>query len=216
MLSRWRRTSPATRASTCSCISSTRSRSRLVVYGDRARDGTPQRLRKSIPFVPFGPTTIPIACSTAFLKERSAKRAMPRQGGDHGALVLAGSKRPSLIALGASTGGVSALETVLTAFPVDCPPTLVVQHIRAGFIDSMIKRLDGHCIPAYRACGGCDCDRSLATSMSPTTQTDIWSFSPVKRHDAGLPRHRPATDIAHLSMRYSKQSRADATSRPPC
>jgi two-component system chemotaxis response regulator CheB len=117
----------------------------LVVYGDRARDGTPQRLRKAISFVPFGPTDPADRVFKAFLKERSAKRA--HQGGDHGAKVLAGSKRPSLIALGASTGGVSALETVLTAFPVDCPPTLVVQHIRAGFIDSMIKRLDGVCHP---------------------------------------------------------------------
>lgn len=47
-----------------------------------------------------------------------------------------------IIALGASTGGVDALTTVLSGFPEDCPPTLVVQHIRHDFTQSFVDRLN--------------------------------------------------------------------------
>ncbi|MCG6112847.1 MAG: CheB methylesterase domain-containing protein [Paracoccus sp.] len=47
-----------------------------------------------------------------------------------------------VILLGSSTGGITALETVLGSFRVDCPPTLIVQHIRPGFADGLVRRLD--------------------------------------------------------------------------
>lgn len=50
-----------------------------------------------------------------------------------------------LIAIGASTGGVEALHHMLPAFPEDCPPTLIVQHIGAGFAPALADRLDQHC-----------------------------------------------------------------------
>ena len=49
---------------------------------------------------------------------------------------------PDLILIGASTGGIDAIETVLTHFPIDCPPTVIVQHIRDGFIPNFVRRLD--------------------------------------------------------------------------
>lgn len=48
----------------------------------------------------------------------------------------------TVILLGASTGGVVALETILSEFHEDCPPTLIVQHIREGFAESMVRRFD--------------------------------------------------------------------------
>ena len=36
-----------------------------------------------------------------------------------------------VLAIGASTGGVEALLTILSAFPADCPPTVVTQHMPA-------------------------------------------------------------------------------------
>jgi len=54
--------------------------------------------------------------------------------------------RPDRIVLiGASTGGVDALLTVLASFPADCPPTAIVQHTGKGFSDSLIKLLDRRC-----------------------------------------------------------------------
>jgi two-component system chemotaxis response regulator CheB len=50
-----------------------------------------------------------------------------------------------VIALGASTGGVQALTTVLTAFPPDAPGTVIVQHMPPKFTASFAQRLDGLC-----------------------------------------------------------------------
>lgn len=47
-----------------------------------------------------------------------------------------------VVAIGASTGGVEALQTVLANFPVDCPPTLIVQHINATFAPAVARSLD--------------------------------------------------------------------------
>ncbi|MBB6123491.1 protein-glutamate methylesterase/protein-glutamine glutaminase [Sphingobium subterraneum] len=50
-----------------------------------------------------------------------------------------------LIAIGASTGGVEALHHLLPAFPENCPPTLIVQHISAAFAPAMADRLNQRC-----------------------------------------------------------------------
>jgi two-component system chemotaxis response regulator CheB len=47
-----------------------------------------------------------------------------------------------IIAIGASTGGVDALEKVLRRFPADCPPTLIVQHMPELFLESLATRLN--------------------------------------------------------------------------
>jgi len=57
------------------------------------------------------------------------------------------SDSPELIAIGSSTGGVEALETVLTRFPADCPPTVITQHMPANFTTSFAKRLNTMCAP---------------------------------------------------------------------
>lgn len=51
--------------------------------------------------------------------------------------------RPSLIAVGSSTGGVEALQILLAGFPEDCPPTLIVQHVYARFAPAIARTLDG-------------------------------------------------------------------------
>ncbi len=49
---------------------------------------------------------------------------------------------PDLVLIGASTGGITALETILAQFPANCPPTLIVQHLRQGFGEGLIRRLN--------------------------------------------------------------------------
>jgi two-component system chemotaxis response regulator CheB len=49
---------------------------------------------------------------------------------------------PEVIVIGASTGGVEALHTVLDGFPADCPPTLVVQHINGCFASAIAQSFD--------------------------------------------------------------------------
>ncbi|MFZ1470252.1 MAG: CheB methylesterase domain-containing protein [Paracoccaceae bacterium] len=57
-----------------------------------------------------------------------------------------GLDRPNrLILIGSSTGGIEALLRVLSGFPVDCPPTAIVQHTGPAFSDSLIRLLNRAC-----------------------------------------------------------------------
>lgn len=47
-----------------------------------------------------------------------------------------------LIAIGSSTGGVEALHEVLSHFPADCPPTVVVQHVGTSFLPGIARSLN--------------------------------------------------------------------------
>jgi two-component system, chemotaxis family, protein-glutamate methylesterase/glutaminase len=53
-----------------------------------------------------------------------------------------------VVAIGASTGGVEALIAVLSEFPVNCPPTVITQHMPANFTRSLAQRLDRICAPS--------------------------------------------------------------------
>jgi two-component system chemotaxis response regulator CheB len=52
-----------------------------------------------------------------------------------------------LVAIGASTGGVEALVTILAKFPRDCAPTVITIHLPAPFTRSFAQRLDRICAP---------------------------------------------------------------------
>ncbi len=55
-----------------------------------------------------------------------------------------------IVALGASTGGTTALEVVLRDFPADTPGTVVVQHMPEHFTKAFAKRLDSFCAMQVR------------------------------------------------------------------
>ncbi|MBV9561020.1 MAG: chemotaxis response regulator protein-glutamate methylesterase [Bradyrhizobium sp.] len=50
-----------------------------------------------------------------------------------------------IIAVGASTGGVEALQELLSTFPADSPAIVVTQHMPALFTASFAHRLNDHC-----------------------------------------------------------------------
>ena len=58
-----------------------------------------------------------------------------------------GTWRGKIVAIGASTGGVDALENVLSRFPADCPPTMIVQHMPELFLASLATRLNAKYAP---------------------------------------------------------------------
>ncbi len=64
--------------------------------------------------------------------------------------------RRTLIAIGSSTGGPSALQTVLSGLRPDLPvPVVVAQHIADGFIPGLVSWLDASCrIPVRAAADG--------------------------------------------------------------
>lgn len=50
-----------------------------------------------------------------------------------------------LALVGASTGGVAAIETLLSAMPENCPPMVIAQHMPSSFLVSFVDRLNEKC-----------------------------------------------------------------------
>lgn len=74
------------------------------------------------------------------------KGLAPPAGGDpSGARPAGPAEFGRLVVIGASTGGIEALIAVLAAYPANCPPTMIVQHIGADFVAGLVRRLDRHC-----------------------------------------------------------------------
>jgi two-component system chemotaxis response regulator CheB len=79
---------------------------------------------------------------------RAAALAKPIMGGQRvSQITLRARPRPSnhIIVIGASTGGVQALATLLPMMPPDAPPIAIVQHMPEGFTNSFARRLDMAC-----------------------------------------------------------------------
>ncbi len=85
------------------------------------------------------------------LKVKAAARARVRAlPGDQGTVARVTaptgySSSEKIIAVGASTGGVEALHTLLTAFPANAPAILVTQHMPPMFTMGFASRLDQRC-----------------------------------------------------------------------
>ena len=110
-----------------------------------------------------------------------------------------------VLAIGASTGGVEALITILSGFPETCPPTLVTQHMPGTFTRSFAERLDklsgatvaeaedgaairpGH---VYLAPGGV---AHLEMTASATPRCRLVASEPVNGH-------RPSVDVLFDSV----------------
>lgn len=77
---------------------------------------------------------------------RRAALAHPRPGTPMaGASQAPGSQGASLkrvVAIGASTGGTTAIQNLIASLPSSFPPVLIVQHMPAGFTDAFARRLD--------------------------------------------------------------------------
>lgn len=110
-----------------------------------------------------------------------------------------------LVAIGASTGGVEALQTVLAEFPENCPPTVVTQHMPASFTRSFAERLNKMCAPeiteaedgapvepgrVYIAPGG---DYHLSVTGSGRRVCRLLASGPVSGH-------RPSVDVLFSSV----------------
>jgi len=77
-------------------------------------------------------------------KVKAAARARVRARADRKTPEVRGDFRGNgaLIAIGASTGGVEALITMLSAFPANCPATVITQHMPETFTRSFAERLN--------------------------------------------------------------------------
>ncbi|MBI0475348.1 chemotaxis response regulator protein-glutamate methylesterase [Sphingomonas sp. MA1305] len=105
----------------------------------------------------------------------------------------------AVIAVGSSTGGVEALIELLSGFPANCPPTLIVQHMPEPYVPTFAARLDRLSAPTV----------SVARSGAPLAVGQVYVAPGGAQHleltGGSLPRcrlvegpkmsgHRPSVD----------------------
>ncbi|MBO6892656.1 MAG: chemotaxis response regulator protein-glutamate methylesterase [Roseibium sp.] len=91
-------------------------------------------------------------CEEIVAKVKAAAGAKVRGGSERGTArpqrlrsAPGYSSTETVVAIGASTGGVEALTSVLTVLPPDSPAILVTQHMPASFTTSFAQRLNAMC-----------------------------------------------------------------------
>lgn len=124
------------------------------------------------------------------------------------------SHRPALIAVGASTGGVEALQLLLQNWPADCPPTVIVQHINGHFAEAVARRLDEQCAPKVTIA---EPDLPLKVGhvyLAPGNDRHVQVRGSVAnpcarmRADDKVSGHRPSVDVLFRTVAETMGSRA--------
>ena len=134
-----------------------------------------------------------------------AAEARPRAAGPRATTPLRGFDwNGRCILIGASTGGVDALEVLLSGFPENCPPTLITQHMPGGFLEKFAARLDRKILPRLSLARQGDTLRQGQIYLAPGGETHLaLSFrgSPACHLVASEPRggHRPSVDVLFSS-----------------
>ena len=175
---------------------------------------------------PGGPgarsTTTPVRSALAAARAAAGRPVVPAQTGRTGAgrpggpnAWLAGasasrvfSRRPSLIAIGSSTGGPEALARVLGALPATLTvPVVVVQHMPAEFTQLLSERLDRTCaVRVQHAVDGEPLRRG--PSSSPAAAATSRSSASRAASSAASATPRPRTSAAPRSTSCSAPSPA--------
>jgi two-component system chemotaxis response regulator CheB len=110
-----------------------------------------------------------------------------------------------VVAIGTSTGGTQALETVLTALPQVCPGIVIVQHMPEKFTGAFAARLNSLCrIEVREAKGG---DRVLPglALIAPGGRHMLLKRNGAQYHvdivdGPPVSRHRPSVDVLFRSV----------------
>ena len=106
-----------------------------------------------------------VATVKGMARVRVLRRTMPHVAAPPAAIAAPGMSRQRLevVAIGASTGGPQALHELLTRLPASFPvPVVVVQHMSAGFVASLVDWLDPQCaLPVRLGEAGCRLDRPM-------------------------------------------------------
>ncbi|WP_434927839.1 protein-glutamate methylesterase/protein-glutamine glutaminase [Shewanella sp. HL-SH2] len=118
---------------------------------------------------------------------------------------VTGKFKNGLIAIGASTGGIEAIQTILMALPANMPPIVITQHIQPVFSSSFVARLNQNChLNVIEAQGGekltpgnvyiAPGDQHLAIEPEGNHfKTKLLNTGPVNRH-------KPSIDVLFNSV----------------
>jgi len=110
-----------------------------------------------------------------------------------------------IIGIGASTGGVEALITVLKSFPPNCPPTVITQHMPPAFTKSFAERLNRLCPPQVKEAEDGDRLEIGRVYLAPGGERHLEvanPLAPVCRLVEGpnVNGHRPSVDVLFNSL----------------
>ncbi len=110
-----------------------------------------------------------------------------------------------VVAIGASTGGIQAIQEVLMALAPNAPGTVIAQHIPGGFSAAFAQRVDGLC--AVNVAEAEDGQRILPghVYVAPggwhlRVRRDGARYLCALAQDAPVNRHRPSVDVLFHSV----------------
>lgn len=114
----------------------------------------------------------------------------------------------TVIAIGASTGGVEAIRQVLSDLPADCPPVVIAQHMPAAFTGRFAARLDE--LTALTVAEASD-RQALEPGHAYVAPGDFHlrierSSGQLKcrlNQDAAVSGHRPSVDVLFESVAHT-------------
>lgn len=111
----------------------------------------------------------------------------------------------TIIAIGASTGGTTAIETVLTAMPPNAPGIVIVQHMPEKFTTSFSQRLDSICRISVREAQNNDRITPGTALIAPGNYHMVARRSGARYYveiTGGLPVHhqRPSVEVLFNSV----------------
>jgi two-component system, chemotaxis family, protein-glutamate methylesterase/glutaminase len=168
---------------------------------------------------PNGPYSVGELRATVSARIRAAARAKLRPHVPPGTPPLAvdsgkaGADLTRLIAIGASTGGIEAICSVLTHLPAEVPPILITQHIPPRFSRSFAERLDKLCRMEVREAVDGDLPRPGLALVAPggfhmVLERAGGAFR-VKIKDGPLVCYqRPSVDVLFTSVALAAGARA--------
>jgi len=118
---------------------------------------------------------------------------------------ILGQTTERILAIGASTGGVQAIERVLMALPRTAPGVLIVQHMPAQFTSAFAERLNSLCAMDVREAA--DGDRVMAgrVLIAPggrhmQLRRSGAQYTVSVRDGPLVNRHRPSVDVLFRSV----------------
>lgn len=138
--------------------------------------------------------------AAARARVRTSADSRPRDNGG-GSFVPDGR----VVAIGSSTGGVEALLSVLSAYPANCPPTVIAQHMPGTFTASFAERLDRACAASVTQASDGALLEAGKVYLAPGGETHLeiaGTGRPRCRLRASDPvnGHRPSVDVLFSSV----------------
>ncbi|PHP65695.1 chemotaxis response regulator protein-glutamate methylesterase [Zhengella mangrovi] len=153
---------------------------------------------------------------------RQAELVLPGRGAADGALAPRTESRrmpetqplrtsagqPDMIAIGASTGGIEAISEILSTFSANCPPTVIVQHLPAGFSRNLAERLNRLVQPTVKEAADGEALAPGTVYIAPGGERHlvVAGASPKCKLLAGdaVTGHRPSIDVLFGSLAQMK------------